>query len=115
MAVTTTYLWPVAGLTAPTAIQAFGHNQVSADIAKSADGDATVTITHNMNISVADLASGFPEVSLEPTLAKYYTTAPFVASRTTNAVVITLGTGGGSGDAAVQIRARIRRPMSLAK
>jgi len=115
MAVTTTYLHPVAGATAPTATEAFGVDQVSADIAKSADGDASVTVTHNMNTSVADLAAGFPEVALEPLLSQFYTTLPFIASRTTNTVVITLGTGGGSGTALAQIRARIRRPNSLNK
>lgn len=113
MAYVVTFLYPIAGLTAPTATQSYGHNQVSADINKGASGDTDVTITHNMNISVADLAAGFPEVVLEPTLASFYTALYFVASRTTNTVVLTGATGGGTTGA--NVRVRIRRPNSITK
>jgi hypothetical protein len=113
MAYTVTYLWPIAGLVAPTATQVQGHNQVSADVNKGASGDTTVTITHNFGTSVADLASGFPDIQLEPTALAYYTALPFISSRTTNTVVVTCATGGGTtGDI---FRIRIKKPFSKEK
>lgn len=113
MAYVTTYLSPVAGLTAPTAAQAYGHNEVSADVNKGLSGDTTVTITHNMAISAADITAGFPEVCMEPTALSFYSALYFVSSITTNTVVLTGATGGGTTGA--NLRVRIKRPNSLEK
>jgi hypothetical protein len=114
MAVTLDYTFPDAGgATEPTQARMAGRSLVQGTIIKSADGDNTVTITHNMQLTAAQLTQGFPEVVLEPLLANYYITNPFVASKTADTVVLTLGTGGGSGNAGAQIRFRIRRPHSM--
>lgn len=115
MAVTVTYEYPVAGITAPTANQVARINQVVASVVKTADGDASAVVTHSLALSAAQLAQGFPEVELEPVLGNFYTTQPFIAAKATNSVTITLGTGGGSGNASAQIRARVRRPTTATK
>ena len=54
------------------------------------DGTSTsLTITHNLGFSTAELAQGFPEVTIEPTAALFYGETPFVSSKTANTVVLT--------------------------
>lgn len=115
MAVTVTYEFPVAGTVAPTAAQSFRRNTVIANIIKTADADASAVITHNFNLSAAELAAGGPEVVLTPINALFFTTIPFVdiAAADANTVTITLGTAVGSGNAAAQILAFVKRPASV--
>ena len=64
------------------------ENLVIAEV--TPDGAATsVTITHNMVVSAADLALGLPIVNFEPKDANFALVAPFVSSKTANTVVIT--------------------------
>jgi hypothetical protein len=58
------YEHPVTGATPPTALQA--KEQVTFNIIATASAGVTVTATHNMGITSAELALGFPEVILEP-------------------------------------------------
>lgn len=113
MAYVTTYLWPVAGLTAPTATQSFKYNEVSADVNKGASGDTTVDITHNWALSAAVLAAGYPEVELEPSALSFYSALYFVSARATNSITLTAATGGGTTGA--NVRVRIKKPNSLEK
>jgi hypothetical protein len=62
-----TYKHPVAGLAAPAAARV--ADLVTFVIAATATAAVTVTATHNMGISAADLALGFPEVVGEPLYA----------------------------------------------
>jgi hypothetical protein len=63
-AFTISYLKPNTGFTAPTAAQVSVStlNTVVAQVA-FADADTTGTITHNLGVSLADLALGFPRLT----------------------------------------------------
>ena len=104
---TVTYETPVAGVTAPTAGQSRPHQTVGATI--TGDGAATTfTVTHNWNISAANLAKGFPFVDTEVLLAAGYTAAVLVTTKSANAVVFTCTAFTGAG-----VRVRIQRPFSM--
>lgn len=115
MAITVTYEHPVAGLVAPTAVQV--ATQVTATVIASADGDTNADITHNMALSVAELAAGFPIVILEPLTAPAQLSLWYVpaANKTTNAVRVTKSVAGGSGNAAAQLRVHILRPHTIGR
>jgi hypothetical protein len=87
----------------------FGHNELTATVTPALY-DTTITITHNMAISAADLTSGFPEVVLTPLAVAFNTSAPFVSSRTANTVVVTVTDPVSEADDAFRII--IRRPFS---
>jgi len=88
---TVTYKWPVAGLTAPTAAQMFGHNELIAEVAPALY-DTAIVITHNMNISAADRASGFPEVDFMPSASatQFLSATPFVSAQGANTTTVTV-------------------------
>jgi hypothetical protein len=104
MANAITFKWPNATPTAPV-----GTLTVKGAVVN--DGTATtLTITHNLGFTTAELAEGFPEVVIEPTTANFYTETPFVSSKTANTVVIT-----SAGAAAAHYNITIRRPLSSDK
>lgn len=115
MAFTVTYAYPVAGVTAPTAAQMLNANTVRANIIASADGDTVATVTHNMGLSVAELAAGQPEVYLTGTLSQALTALSgwTVTTKTTNAITLTKLTSTGSGNASPQLDVVIKRPHSI--
>lgn len=59
---TVNYKWPVSGTTAPTALQASQVSTINAQVVL-ADADTVAVVTHNWNLSAADLAAYFPIVS----------------------------------------------------
>jgi hypothetical protein len=62
MAATVNYQWPVANTTvAPTQAQS---NYLVKGTLNWLDADTTVTITHNFNLSAADVTALFPDVDL---------------------------------------------------
>lgn len=80
------FLYPSS--TPPALGDGLTHNMVIAQV--TPDGAATsVTITHNMVVSAADLALGLPNVNFEPQDANFALVAPFVSSKTADTVVIT--------------------------
>lgn len=109
---TTTYEWPIAGVTAPTATQMFGHNTLVAQVAPALY-DTTIVITHNMNISTADLASGFPEIEITPIAAAFATSTPFISARAANSVTVTISDP--VTEAEDTFRITIKRPQSKEK
>lgn len=113
MAVTVTYSYPVAGVTAPTATQA--KELVIANVIAAADGDTAATITHNFGLTTNQIAVGFPLVSLIGTKSQALTalSAWAVTSITTNTIVLTKLASTGSGDAAAQLTVQIQRPHSI--
>ena len=114
MAVTVTYEYPVAGIVAPTALQA--KCTVVATVIKGADGDTAATITHNMNLSAAVIAAGFPVVTITKIEQITAVLADWtVTTVTANTVVMTATAGAGSGSANPQIRVTVRRPHSITK
>lgn len=117
MAVTVTYLHPVAGGTAPTALQASNAQSVVADVIATADADTTATITHNFGLSAAELASGDPRVILTPLISQALTalSAWAVTAIATNSITLTKLTSVGSGNASAQLRVSVQRPHSITK
>ena len=115
MAVTVTYEWPVAGGTAPTALQA--NDKVVASVAATADGDILADIDHNMGISAADLTAGFPEVLVEMLLPEGWVSTPhtLAAGKLTNSLAVTMSNAGGSGTAGDQFRVTISRPHTIGR
>jgi len=115
MAVTVTYEWPIAGAVAPTALQAM--DKVVATVIATQDADVLATITHNIGLSVAELAAGFSEVLIEQLLPQGWVSTPHVLAggKTTNAVAVTMSNAGGSGVAGAQFRVSISRPHSIGK
>lgn len=108
---TVAYTFPVAGASAPTAAQSKKKNHVIAVV--TGDNSATTfDVTHNWNISSADLAAGFPKFNIEPILASGITAAPFVtaANKTANTVTFTCTAFAGAG-----VRVVLERPYSAAK
>jgi len=115
MAVTVTYEHPVTGIVAPTALQAM--DKVVATVIATANGDVAATITHNIGLSVAQLAAGFPDILIEHMLPAGWLSTPYVleADRLTNSIVVTMSAAVGSGDANPQFRVTISRPHSIGK
>lgn len=116
MAVSVVYEHPVAGGTAPTALEA--ADKVVAEIISTADADTgPAVITHNMGVSAADLAAGFPEVLIEQLLPAGWLNLPHVlaANKLTNSVGVTLTNVGSSGNANAQIRVTITRPHTVGR
>lgn len=87
MATVVTYAYPVAGTTAPTVAQALSANAVTATVAML-DADTTATITHNWQLSVAQLANLFPLVSYY--VSSKGTAMPILQVALTNSVSVTL-------------------------
>ncbi len=114
MAITVTYTYPVAGVTPPTAAQA--KDLVVASVVASADGDTVATITHNFGLTAAQLAAGFPLVSM--TLgplgqALAASSGWSFTSASANAAVFTKLATVGSGSATAQLIVALQRPHSI--
>lgn len=94
MAVTITYEYPVAtaGTTPPTILQSLGANMVNA-LVNWADADTTTLLTHNFQMSAADLTSLFPVVVVNNVVGATTTVAPVITVGLTNSLAITLGKG----------------------
>ncbi len=84
---TVTYVWPVAGATAPTAAQARPHNSVVVDIAFLAADQACV-VTHNLALPNATGANGIPKVSYFCTALGAVAWAPFFAFTSANTMTV---------------------------
>lgn len=110
--VTQNFLWPATGAASPTAAQVIDQDSVAVDIVT--DGTATTfTVTHNMNISAADITSGFPHITFEPNSPTgipatllILITRPIASG---NAVVITFAA------VAATFRMVIERPHSIGR
>jgi hypothetical protein len=86
-----TYLYPVAGATAPTLLQDYPLSQVIADV-YFADGDAgPINITHNWGLSTAQLAAGIPQISHWATVLNGTVYPGLSFSTSTNAVAVSKG------------------------
>lgn len=115
-AVTFNWLWPATGAVTPTAA-AYGlpggpADQATVDV--TTDGVATTfTVTHNLNISAADITAGFPIIIIEPNSATgipatllLIVTRPIASG---NAVIFTCAA------IAATFRVRIQRPHSIGR
>jgi len=107
------YLYPVAGTVPPTSVQSAAVNMINAAV-NFADADTTFTVTHNLGMSTADIASGFPTIILDQlTGGVSTTTGPpiYTVTSTPNTTTITKSTAatlsGGT------VLAAIARPHSI--
>jgi hypothetical protein len=80
---TINYRWPISGTTAPTAAQVVDQSAVEAQYVM-VDSDVVATIVHNMALTTAQLASGFPFVHNRLTSAP--TTTVYVAPFTVDVI-----------------------------
>jgi hypothetical protein len=123
MAATVVYEHPVAGGTAPTAVQA--KEQVTFTINDVVTADSALIVTHNMGLSTADLAAGLPIVVLQPLRASARTAQwiigsaalPGATGKTANAIQLTKvsTTGSDTGTAVAQIRVHLIRPHTIGR
>ncbi len=109
---TVTYVWPVAGATAPTAAQARQHNSVVADVAFLA-GDLACVITHNMQLPNATGANGIPKVTITPTAVGTAASVPFIAF--TSATTLTIDKNSTASNTSITVRVHIERPAGVVK
>ena len=106
------YLNPATGAASPTAAQVFNQDSVVVDC--TTDGVITTfTLTHNLNVSAADIALGYPEVFIEPNSPTgipatllILITRPIASG---NAVVFTCAA------VAATFRVRIKRPHTIGR
>lgn len=106
--VVVTYKHAVSGTTPPTAIQASKVSALTA-LVSAADADTTFTITHNWNLTAAQLAA------LQPWISWVYDTGGtgntiLAFSCATNSITVTKGNGAGSGGT---YRVTVLRPNTL--
>jgi len=109
---TVTYVWPVAGATAPTAAQARPHNSVVVDIAFLA-ADTACVVTHNMQLPNATGASGIPKISYFFTAAGAVAFTPFFAF--TSATTITVDKNLTTANSTGTVRVTIERPSGAVR
>lgn len=119
MAILVTYEHPTQGSAAvatPTAVQVadlvtFNVSAVSADTAAAG-------IAHNMNLSAAELALGFPEVILERLYGTTGTIAPgaqwIVAAKAANTIGLAKVDATG-GDPLPSVRVHVLRPHTIGR
>lgn len=107
-----TYIWPVAGVTAPTAAQARSHNSVVCDVVFGA-ADTAAVITHNMALPNATGLNGIPKITLTPTAVGTAAVVPFIAF--TSANTITIDKNSTSANTSISVRVTIERPAGAVK
>lgn len=108
MAVTITYLYPQTS--APTLAQALAANMVVATVAASAAADTSAVITHNFNLSDAQISQGFPRTVIVPQ-ASEQSSNWFEASQNPNFTVLQKPTDA----AGPTVKVFIDRPHSIGK
>jgi hypothetical protein len=123
MAATIVYEHPIAGGVAPSALQA--EDQVSFTINDVVSADTAITVTHNMGLSVADLAAGLPIVVLQPLRASARAAQwiigsaalPGATGKTANAIdlIKVNAVGNDTGTAVAQIRVHLIRPHTIGR
>lgn len=105
----------LGGTVPPTATQAGNINSLSV-LATAADADTSIAIVHNWGLSTADIAAGYPLVSI--TLDASGTAAPvFTGTHTgsaANTLTITKANAAGSGTAATYLF-QLSRPHTLVR
>jgi len=108
---TLNWLWPATGAAGPTAAQVANQDSVVVDV--TTDGALmTQTFTHNLNISAADIANGWPDIIIEPNPASGIpATLLLVVTRpvTANAVILTFAAVVGT------FRLKIKRPHTIGR
>jgi hypothetical protein len=124
MAVTAVFEHPPTALVDPAA--AIVKDRVTFTLNDVSTGDVSIVVTHNMNMSVEDLAAGFPIVVVQPLRdsARYNqltigtVALPGVLAKATNAISLSMviaDTAGDSGIAVAQVRIHLLRPHTIGR
>lgn len=87
-AATVAYVWPVTGVTAPTAGQSKVRNMVVADITWAAAADTAVPIVHNLQLGNATGLQGIPKVTWACTSMGAGSFVPTIAFTDANTLTI---------------------------
>lgn len=118
MAATAVYEYPVAGtagvIPAPTVAQV--KDLVTFAVIGSAAAE-TIAVTHNMNLSLAELTLGFPIVILEPLFASAGTevlSASWIVAAKATATVSLTHLAAGSSDIPM-LRVHVLRPHTIGR
>lgn len=119
MAILVTYEHPTQGSAAiatPTAAQV--ADLVTFNVSALSADTAAAGIAHNMNMTAAELALGFPEVILEPLYGTTGTIAPgaqwVVAAKATNTISLAKVNSAG-GDPLPTVRVHVLRPHTIGR
>jgi hypothetical protein len=107
MAVTITYLYPSTSVPATYT----PGNMVVATVVATAALDTSAVITHQFNLSAADISSGFPMVVLTPQDGNEITSAWYEASENPNYTILQKNTTAIGGTEKVNIS----RPNTLTR
>lgn len=124
MAVTRVFEHPTIGATAPTAVQA--KDQVTFTLNDVDSADLAITVTHNMNLSAAELARGLPITIIQPVIASARGSAWMVGSaalpgttgKAANQIDLTrlvAAAAGATGAGVVQVRVHLLRPHTIGR
>jgi hypothetical protein len=109
---TKAYLWPQTA--APTFAQALAANTVVATL-QPADTADTGQITHAFNLSSADMAAGWPTITVEPLLSSAALSNWSIASLDPNYVGFLKNNSTAGTASSAQIRVKISRPNTLVR
>lgn len=93
MAITLTYLYPVAGSTPPSQAVMKNFNMLVATIGSSSAADNSAVITHDFNFGATALANGFPRVVINPQ-GDDVTSVWYVTSQNPNYTLLGSNVGG---------------------
>jgi hypothetical protein len=109
---TLNWQWPNTGATGPTAAQVANQDSVVVNV--TTDGTLTSQVlTHNLNISAADITNGWPDVFITPINASGIPATLLIvlnqAATTANAITLTFAAVVGT------FRVKIARPHSIGR
>lgn len=107
---TVTYAYPVSGTVAPTIAQALGCNSLTCQV-QCSDADTTAVITHNWQLTTAQLNSLFPFIGWYENAGGAGTALAQLSFALTNSVSVTVtkASATGSGGTYTVI---LQRPFS---
>ncbi len=110
------YLWPVAGAP-PTAQQAFKVSTVQVGLNPVSSLDNSQILTHNFNLTAAQISQGWPAVAFEPLDSLAQGSNWFVLSQNPNFTIVGRGASTASLDTTnnMQVICRIDRIWSGSK
>lgn len=114
MAVTVTYLRP-AGTSAPTQKAVSRQCTVIALLSFTAATDTQVFVTHNLNISAADISQGFPNLFYQPLDPSFYTAQWYQLSQNPNYVMLGKTISVGALASAAQFELTIDKRNTIAR
>jgi hypothetical protein len=113
-----TYLNVGSGSTPPTQAQAANVNSVKVAVYPASSADTQLNLTHNLQMSSADLADGWPNIGFEPLDALAAASGWFQVqgAQNPNYSVVQRGTATTAGvDTTNQLYINIQRPHTIVR